>query len=120
MQWKNNSTSHSTQPITCAGKCDPTQPNSWIDPTHVHLWSVCQGMTGSSSLQEPYKVVDQMFDYIRTQSSLQALGMASSSVIRDRRESVGSTQVRIPQLYIHGVNNLRKVVTRLRGDRKSN
>ena len=26
-----------TQPITCAGKCDPTQPNPWMDPTHVHL-----------------------------------------------------------------------------------
>ena len=26
MQWKNNSTSHSTQ------------PNPWMDPTHVHLW----------------------------------------------------------------------------------
>jgi len=26
-----------TQPITCAGKCDPAQPNPWMDPTHVHL-----------------------------------------------------------------------------------
>jgi len=26
-----------TQPITCAGKCDLTQPNPWMDPTHVHL-----------------------------------------------------------------------------------
>ena len=31
------------QPTTCAGKCDPTQPNAtqpnpWMDPTHVHLW----------------------------------------------------------------------------------
>jgi len=31
MQWKNNSTSHSTQ------------PNPWMDPTHVHLWAVCTG-----------------------------------------------------------------------------
>jgi len=27
-----------TQPITCAGKCNPTQPIPWMDPTHVHLW----------------------------------------------------------------------------------
>ena len=34
------------QPISCAGKCDPTQPNPWMDPTHVHLCAVlleCQG-----------------------------------------------------------------------------
>ena len=27
--------SNPTQSITCAGKCDPTQPNPWI---HVRLW----------------------------------------------------------------------------------
>jgi len=22
---------------------NPTQPNPWMDPTHVHLWSTCGG-----------------------------------------------------------------------------
>ena len=39
-----------TQPITCAGKCDPTQTNPtlnpWMDPTHVHLWGGVQLGTG--------------------------------------------------------------------------
>ena len=50
----------------------------------------CQVVSGT--IQEPYKVVDQMFDFIRSQSSMQAMGMASSSVIRDRRESVGNAR----------------------------
>ena len=29
-----------TQPITCAGKYDPTQPMDGLDPTHVHLCPV--------------------------------------------------------------------------------
>ena len=57
-------------------------------------------MTPSNSFHEPYKVVDQMFGMIRSQSSLQMLGMASSSVIKVRRESIGNTQVCDQQLDI--------------------
>jgi len=58
----------------------------------------------SSSSQEPYKVVDQMFDLIRFQSSSQALVASSSSAVgrvRDRSDSVmaGSMLVSIEILY---------------------